>query len=107
MKIQGKITHVTPVEYVGQNQLAKRSARIVTDPGKEPKFEQSIAFDLLWDAADLITEDSIGSSATVSLNTVASEPNEQTGRMYNNFRAWKVDIETANQASDEDEDLPF
>lgn len=107
MKIQGKVSHVTPIEFVGQNQLEKRSVRIVMSVSDDGKYEQSIVFDLLKDVANSISEDNVGQTITAHLNFSSNTPEtNDRGRMWNNIRAWKIELEDAVDTSVE-EDLPF
>lgn len=109
MKVQGQISHVSPLEFVGKNQLAKRSLRLVMSTSQDGQYEQAMGIDLIGDNANEIDESNVGDTADFTLNYSCTKPEaREDGRMFTNIKAWKIDIQKSTDTEEgSDEDLPF
>ncbi len=105
MQYEGKITHISDVVTVGQNNLEKRT--VVLEEITDREFKGSIAFDLIKDKTNLIDPFKVDDIVKVSLN-FRTNYSEKADRYFTSISGWRIDAVSGASSSDNgDEDLPF
>lgn len=101
---EGKITHISQTEEVGQNNLPKRS--FVLEEVSDREYKGSIALDLYNEKTWLMDQYSVWDTVKAYFNVRAREYND---RRYNSLSARKVEqIDGSSEwGSDPIDDLPF
>lgn len=103
MQYEGKIKYIGSIEYVGRNQLEKRT--VVLEEVADREYKGGIAFDLFKDKVRLIDPYEVGDIVTAHLS-FKCRYYETTDRYYTSITCWK--LEGDHRASESvDDDVPF
>lgn len=102
MQFTGTITHITPIEHIGEKETPKFTLVLAEQDVEYPK---SLAVDVRGDKTQWHDQYAIGEEVTVSIN---HKSREHKGRHYNSISAWKIE-KTNDPVSnhDMDEEAPF
>ena len=100
MQFSWKVTKITDLEHIGQNQLPKRSI-IITENVTE--YPNSIKLDALKEKVSLLNNIKVWDDVVAEFNTRVSEHNNNH---YNNLSLRKI-TKTSEDTFASDSDLPF
>lgn len=103
MEFAGKVMKVTDSQFVGNNNLEKKTILVKETKSDEDYKNNSLAIDFLGDKVALIDGVEEGDTVKVMLNFKAREATN--GNIYNGITGWKVDKTSSGE--EKGEDLPF
>lgn len=103
MQYEGKIKYIGSIEYVGHNQLEKRT--VVLEEVADREHKGGIAFDLIKDKVKLTDPYEVGDRVTASLSFKCNY-HEPTDRYYTSISCWKIEGDHRTSES-VDDDVPF
>lgn len=101
MEFNGKITHKTKKEVVGQKQTEKQSIRVEETEGEYPN---AMFVDFFGKSQPLLDEVNVWDIVTVSVNVKCSE---YKGRWFTNLGWWKIEVNSKWGEVSWWDDLPF
>lgn len=99
----GKIIYIGNSEFVGANQLEKKT--IVIQEEGDKQYPASIQFDLMKEKVKMSDSLSVGDTITAHLN-FKSNYSEKTDKYYQSINAWRIDTDKVAKVETTD-DLPF
>ena len=103
LQIQGKITHVLPVES-GTSKAGKEWSKQDFVIETEDQFPKSVCFTLFGDKVSILDNFNEGDFVDVFFNL---ESREFNGRWYSNVNAWKVElVQQDTQANEPTSEFP-
>lgn len=101
MEFNGKVTHKTKKELVGEKQSPKQSIRVEEVTDKE--YKNAMFVDFFGKSQPLLDEVNVWDIVTVSVNVKCSE---YKGRWYTNLSWWKIEV-NSKWVEDTSDSLPF